>query len=100
MDCHAKLFHWVLQIIVFIPQEPQKILMFLADCETIKHLLHICSNCDWFFAETDQDAKKSVVQIRTTKEHVVERNFFIFSAGIEHYSYLIWLVWMVNAEEG
>lgn len=70
--------------------------MFLTDCEVIKHLLHISSNCDWFFAETDQDPNKGVYQDH--KEHVIKRNSFMLSAGIEHYSYLLWLAWMVNAE--
>lgn len=98
MYCHPVLSHWLCEVVIFEPQEPQEVLLVITDCETVKHLLHIHRDCNGFPAEANKDSKKSIIRVWSLQEDVVEGDTFVLGPGIKHHRNLVWLLGVVDAK--
>lgn len=66
--------------------------------ETVKHLYHIHCDCNRFPVEANKHSRKSIVQVWSLQEDVVEGDALVLGTGNKHPTSLVWLLWVVDTK--
>ena len=88
MDLHS--------VVLFHPEEPEVISVFLVYSELMEHLLHIAHRCDAFLSESDQNTYQTVGQIGSLQKVVDKGSSLTLCSTVKNNFYLVWFLRVVH----
>lgn len=81
LDFHVEINNIIVEVVIQEPQKTQDIPVSFLHWEAEEHLLDVCSESNWFFAESKEDPQQAVFQIRSRQKHNFERHPINLCAG-------------------